>query len=114
MKLYGLNKCTTCQKAIVWLDQRKIAHSSSDVRDTPITKDQVAAWSKTLGGWETMINRGGFTWCGLPAAETASLNETKAVALAVQHPALIRRPLIEHADGRVTVGFSKQVMAGLG
>ena len=114
MKLYGLNKCTTCRKAIVWLDEEKIAHSFSDMRDIPITKDQVATWSKALGGWEKMINRGGATWRGLPAAEAASLDETKAAAPAVQHPALIRRPLIEHADGRVTMGFSKQVMAGLG
>ena len=110
LKLYGLTKCTTCQKAIAWLDEKNIAHSFSDVRDNPITKEQVALWSKALGGWEKMINRAGYTWRGLPSDETADLTESKAVALAVKNPSLIRRPLIEHADGSVTVGFAKKTL----
>lgn len=109
LKLYGLNKCSTCQKAVEWLDGKKIAHSFSDVRDDPVTKEQVARWSKALGGWEKMINRAGYTWRGLPHAETKDLTEAKAVTLAVKHPSLIRRPLIEHKDGSVTVGFAKKV-----
>ena len=113
LKLYGLNKCSTCQKAIVWLDEKKIAHSFFDVRDNPITKEQVATWSKALGGWEKMINRAGYTWRGLPSDETAELNESKAVALTVKNPSLIRRPLIEHANGSVTVGFAKKIQEPL-
>jgi len=109
LKLYGLTKCSTCQKAIDWLNEQKIAHSFSDVRDNPITKDQVAAWSKALGGWEKMINRAGYTWRGLPPEKTANLTEAKAVTLAVENPSLIRRPLIEHKDGSVTVDFSKKI-----
>ena len=109
LKLYGLSKCSTCQKAIDWLDEHKIAHSFSDVKDNPITSTQVAKWSKSLGGWEKMINRAGYTWRGLPPEKTADLTETKAVALAVENPSLIRRPLIEHKDGSVTVGFSKKI-----
>ena len=109
LKLYGLNKCSTCQKAIAWLGEKKIAHNFSDMRDNPITKEQVALWSKALGGWEKMINRAGYTWRGLPSDETAELNESKAVSLTVKNPSLIRRPLIEHADGSVTVGFAKKI-----
>lgn len=114
LKLYGLTKCSTCQKAIAWLGENKIAHSFSDVKDNPVTKEQVAAWSKKLGGWEKMINRAGYTWRGLPPEKTADLTEAKAVALAVANPSLIRRPLIEHADGSVTVGFSKKIQETLG
>ena len=109
LKLYGLSKCSTCQKAIDWLDENKIRHGFSDVKDNPVTKDQVAAWSKALGGWEKMINKAGYTWRGLPPEKTAKLTEAKAVALAVENPSLIRRPLIEHEDGSVTAGFSKKV-----
>lgn len=114
LKVHGLNKCSTCQKAVKWLDAKGIAHGFSDVRDEPVTKDQVARWSTALGGWEKLINRAGYTWRGLPASETADMTEAKAVALAVTHPSLIRRPLIEHADGSVSVGFSKKVQEFLG
>ena len=109
LKLYGLAKCSTCQKAIDWLDDHEITHSFSDVKDTPVTSEQVAAWSTALGGWEKMINRAGYTWRGLPPEKTTNLTEAKAVALAVENPSLIRRPLIEHSDGSVTVGFSKKI-----
>ena len=114
LRLYGLTKCSTCKKAVAWLDERKIGRTFSDVRENPVTKEQVAAWSKALGGWEKMINRAGYTWRGLPPQETANLTEVKAVALAVRNPSLIRRPLIEHEDGRVTVGFSKKIQDLLG
>jgi arsenate reductase (glutaredoxin) len=113
MKLYGLKKCSTCQKATDWLDGKKIKYSFTDYKETPLNKEQVAAWSKALGGWDKMINRAGYTWRGLPPSETQELTEAKAVALALKHPSLIRRPLIEHADGCVTVGFSKKVIEGL-
>jgi arsenate reductase (glutaredoxin) len=109
LKLYGLSKCSTCQKAIAWLDEKKIVHSFSDVKDYPVANEQVAAWSSKLGGWEKMINRSGYTWRGLPPETTGDLTEAKAVALAVANPSLIRRPLIEHGDGSVTVGFSKKI-----
>jgi arsenate reductase (glutaredoxin) len=109
MKAYGLNKCSTCQKAKDFLDEKKVKYTFIDHQETPPTKAQVVGWSKALGGWEKMINRAGYTWRGLPASETADLTEAKAVALATKHTSLIRRPLIEHDDGSVTVGFTPKV-----
>ena len=114
LKIFGLNKCTTCQKALGWLDEQKKPYCFTDVREDGITKKQVAAWSKAVGGWEKLINRAGYTWRGLPASETKDLTEAKAVALATANPSLIRRPLIEYGDGTVTVGFSDKVRGFIG
>ena len=114
MKVFGLKKCTTCQKAVAWFEQKKISYDFSDVKESPVTPEQVSRWSKALGGWEKLINRAGYTWRGLPASETSDLTEAKAVKLAAKHPSLIRRPLIEHRDGSVTVGFSEKIRGRLG
>lgn len=111
IKVYGLSKCSTCQKATAWLADNKVAHSFSDVKANPVTAKQVAKWSAALGGWEKLINRAGYTWRGLPPSATKSLTESDAQALAVNYPSLIRRPLIEHDDGSVTVGFSEKIRA---
>jgi arsenate reductase (glutaredoxin) len=111
MKVYGLNKCSTCQKARDVLDGKKLAYSFTDHQETPPSKTQVAQWSKAVGGWEKLINKAGYTWRGLPPEATAHLTEAKAVALATQNTSLIRRPLIEHDDGSVTVGFTNAVKA---
>jgi Spx/MgsR family transcriptional regulator len=111
MKAYGLKKCSTCQKALAYLDGKKVKVVFTDHSVTPPTRSQVAGWSKALGGWEKLINRAGYTWRGLPKSETDGLTEASAVALAVRYPSLIRRPLIEHDDGSVTVGFADKVKA---
>lgn len=111
MKAYGLSKCSTCQKALAWLKDHKTPVEFTDHTQVPPTREQVARWSKAVGGWEKLVNRAGYTWRGLPKAATENLTEAKAVALAVKHPSLIRRPLIEHPDGTVTVGFSDKVKA---
>lgn len=111
LKVFGLSKCSTCQKAMAWFDDNKIGYSFNDVKESPIDAAQVAKWSSALGGWEKVINRAGYTWRGLSPADTENLTEKKAVALVLRNPSLIRRPLIEHADGSVTVGFSEKVRA---
>jgi arsenate reductase (glutaredoxin) len=114
LKLFGLRKCTTCQKAMDYLDKNEKAYDFTDVKDDKLSKEQVAKWSKALGGWGKLINRAGNTWRGLPKAETENLTEAKAVTLAMKNPSLIRRPLIEHKDGSVTVGFSDKVKGFIG
>lgn len=109
MKVYGLKKCSTCQKALAFLAEKKVSVDFIDHSEMPPTTSQVAAWSKAVGGWEKLINRAGYTWRGLDEAERADLTEDKAVALATKQTSLIRRPLIEHKDGSVTVGFTDRV-----
>lgn len=111
IKAYGLKKCSTCQKALAHFDAANISCDFKDHVETPPSKAQIAKWSRAVGGWEKLINRAGYTWRGLPKSETAGLDENAAVALAAKHTSLIRRPLIEHADGSVTVGFSEKVKA---
>jgi Spx/MgsR family transcriptional regulator len=113
LKVFGLNKCSTCQKAVAWLEENDLKHNFSDVKESPLDSAQVAKWSSALGSWEKMINRAGYTWRGLSPGETANLTEKKAIALVLRNPSLIRRPLIEHADGSVTVGFSEKMRTRL-
>ena len=113
LKVFGLNKCSTCQRAVAWLDENDLKHSFLDVKESPLNAVQVAKWSSALGGWEKMINRAGYTWRGLSAADTTNLMQKTAIALVLRNPSLIRRPLIEHGDGSVTVGFSEKVRGQL-
>jgi arsenate reductase (glutaredoxin) len=109
IKAYGLKKCSTCQNALAYLEEKKVAVDFSDYSVEKPTKTQVAKWMMAVGGWEKLINRAGYTWRGLPEADKTDVTEASAVALAMAHTSLIRRPLIEHADGSVTVGFAAKV-----
>jgi Spx/MgsR family transcriptional regulator len=109
LKMYGLEKCTTCKKARDWLSSQEVACDFTDVKEKGLTAKKAAQWIRKLGGWEKAINRAGYTWRGLPASATKNLDDAKAAVLAAENPSLIHRPLIEHPDGTVTVGFSDKV-----
>lgn len=94
-----------------WLDGEKMAFAFRDVRADGVDADTMSRWIEAAG-WETLLNRRGTTWRGLTDAEKDGVDETKAAALMVVHPALIKRPVFE-ADGKVLVGFKDDVIAAL-
>ena len=113
LKVYGLKKCSTCQKAEDWLSEHKLAFTFTDVKEGDgVTEPQVLGWIKAVGGWEKLVNRAGYTWRGIPEALRNDLSEAGAVSLILANPSLIRRPLIENGDV-VTVGFSEKVKSTL-
>ncbi len=109
LKAYGLNKCSTCQNALTYLSEKKVAVDFSDYSVEKPTAAQVKKWIAAVGGWEKLLNRASYTWRGLSDADKTDVTEAKAVKLALAHTTLIRRPLIEHADGSVSVGFTTKV-----
>jgi arsenate reductase len=109
IKAWGLKKCSTTQAALEYLSEKKIQVEFTDYSVEPLSKEQVSRWAEAVGGWEKLINRSGYTWRGLAPSQIENLTAAKAVALAVKHTSLIRRPLIEHEDGSVTAGFPPKV-----
>ena len=42
-------RCTTCQKAQKWLDEKQIAYEFRDIKTDNPTFDELAAWHQTSG-----------------------------------------------------------------
>ena len=63
-------------------------------------------------GWETLLNRAGTTFRKLPDADKAGLDEKKAIALMLEQPSMIKRPVLE-AGGKLIVGFKPEIYAGV-
>jgi Spx/MgsR family transcriptional regulator len=95
-------------KAQDWLDQMAIAHQFIDYRDHPIGEVDLKKWAKAVGGFEKLVNRASMTWRQLAPELKDPQIDSQWLALIVQHPALIRRPLTIYADGSVTVGFNEK------
>lgn len=105
LTLFGLTKCSTCKKAIAWLDERDIDHHFVDYRDKPIASPQLQAWANDLGGWPKLVNRASMTWRNLPAEKKDPQTSEAWLSLIADYPALIRRPVVW--DGQtVSVGFN--------
>ena len=104
--LYGIPNCDTVKKARRWLDARQIAYEFHDYKKEGADPARVAAWIEAKGV-ATVLNRRGTTFRKLSDAEKADAQDShKAVALLVQHPSMIKRPIVEH-DGGLLVGFKE-------
>jgi arsenate reductase len=55
-------------------------------------------------GWEVLLNRAGTTFRKLPESQRADLNERKAIALMLEQPSMIKRPVLEKG-AKLLVGF---------
>lgn len=106
IKLYGLKNCDTCRKASQWLAAAGIEFEFIDLRQTPIEHKQLARWVAAQG-WETCLNRRSRTWRELDPQDRTDVNTDKALALMQANPTLIKRPVLEHANG-IMLGFNAE------
>jgi Spx/MgsR family transcriptional regulator len=106
MKVYGIVNCSTVKAARAWLDARKLAYEFVDFKKAPPTADLLARWCEAFG-WETVLNRRGTTWRQLPPAAQARVRDAKsAIALMIDKPSVIKRPIIDNATPRL-IGFDE-------
>jgi len=108
MIVYGISNCDTVKRARAWLDEHGSAYTFHDFKKAGVPASRLDAWLKAAG-WETLLNRKGTTWRKLDAAaQSAVIDAASARALMLDQPSVIKRPVVEWGDGRITVGFDAQ------
>ncbi len=107
LKMYGLDYCSTVQKARAALESAGWKIEFHDVKSE--TPDQ-AEWTRMLADFgEKLVNRASLTWRAMSEDERA---EPPEVMLASK-PALMKRPAIEVA-GQYFLGWTANVKRALG
>lgn len=110
--LYGIPNCDTVRKARAWLAERGIDYEFHDFKKAGVSADLLRAWLADVS-WDTLVNRRGTTWRGLPEARRAAVVDSdSAIALMLESPSIIKRPVLAAFD-RVHVGFSTEEYAQL-
>jgi arsenate reductase (glutaredoxin) len=104
--LYGIKNCDTMKKARAWLDAKGVSYAFHDYKASGIDRTRLEGWVSEVG-WETLLNRAGTTFRKLPDAEKAGIDEHKALALMVEQPSMIKRPIVDMGD-RIVVGFKPE------
>jgi arsenate reductase len=102
--IYGIKNCDTMKRARAFLDKQKVDYAFHDYKTAGIERDKLEQWAKKAG-WETLLNRAGTTFKKLPDKDKVGLTETKAIALMLAQPSMIKRPVLELPRGKLLVGF---------
>ena len=104
--LYGIRNCDTMKKAWTWLDAHGIAYDFHDYKKAGIDRAHLERWCKAEG-WEKILNRAGMTFRKLPDEDKQDLSEEKAIALMLEKPSMIKRPVLDR-DGALRIGFKPE------
>lgn len=107
LKLYGIPNCNTVKKARNWLEANGTPYTFHDFRKDGVDNAMLQDWLEQVG-WEKLVNRAGMTWRALPENDKAAVKDnTTAIALMLEKPSVIKRPVLVK-DGRIVqLGFSE-------
>ena len=104
LRIYGIKHCDTMKKAFAWLDERGIAYEFHDYKKQGVPRDRLVEWCRNAG-WKSLMNTKGPTWRKLTPEQQDIQTQSKAVAIMVEHSSVIRRPVVETAEGQLLIGF---------
>ncbi|EKO3477655.1 ArsC family reductase [Vibrio fluvialis] len=109
--MYGIPNCDTIKKARKWLEAQGVNYQFHDYRKDSIDAALVSEFCQVLG-WENVLNKRGTTFRQLSQEQKDTLNADTAIALLVEQPAMIKRPLLR-VDGDLHLGFKAEQYASL-
>ena len=102
--LYGIPNCDTFKRARAWLAEQGAAYDFHDFKKAGVPA-ALPRWMDALG-WERLLNRAGTTWRKLDEAQRAAVTDAESAAALMQaQPSVVKRPVVQWADGSFSVGF---------
>ncbi|RWR00831.1 hypothetical protein ED28_16895 [[Pantoea] beijingensis] len=105
--LYGIKNCDTIKKARKFLEGQNIAYRFHDYRVDGLNAALLQTFIDQLG-YEPLLNTRGTTWRKLSDEQRNAVNSAGAARdLMLEHPAIIKRPLLCAAEGSMLLGFSE-------
>lgn len=105
LRIYVHPKCSTCQKALAWLAERKIEVEIVDIRETPPTVDELRQMLVHAGKISKLCNTSGMDYRKLGMKEKlAELTDDEALKLLATNGMLVKRPFVLTEKGGLT-GF---------
>ena len=103
--LYGIPNCDTVKKARTWLSAQGLLYEFHDFKKGGVSAALISAWLADVA-LDTLLNRKGTTWRGLPEARKAAVVDAdSATELMIESPSLIKRPVLT-VGGHTYAGFS--------
>jgi arsenate reductase len=111
IKIYGIKNCNTMQQAFSWLAENKIKYEFHNYKESGIDKDTLEHWLEQIP-IDKLINTKGTTYRGLLDVERASISDkSKAKALMMSKPSMIKRPVWEFGKGKLLLGFNEEELS---
>lgn len=99
-------KCSTCQKAKKWLDEKGVSYTLRDIKTENPTQEELRAWWQRSGlPLKKFFNTSGQLYKAMNLKEKLpGMSEEEQLALLATDGMLVKRPILV-GDSFVKVGF---------
>lgn len=95
------------QKAIKWLDAKKLAYKFHDYKVAGIDKDTIGLWLQHFPV-DKLVNLRSTTWKELPEDERSAISSKPgAIALMMKYNSIIKRPVWDMGNGAFFLGWDE-------
>lgn len=114
MKLYSYPRCSTCRKAIAWLQSRDLRPAAPrehqlELIDITLQPPSPAELHHALAqlGRKRLLNTSGQSYRALGAAAVQAMDDATLLKALASDGKLIKRPFLILDDGRTVTGFQQ-------
>ncbi|MBO4473319.1 MAG: arsenate reductase family protein [Clostridiales bacterium] len=113
LKVYCYSRCTTCQKALKWLDAKGIEHQVIDIKEDHPDEKTLRKYYKMSGlPLKRFFNTSGLQYRELELSKKLpDMSEDEQFKLLASDGMLVKRPLLVGKDFVLT-GFKEAEWAG--
>jgi Spx/MgsR family transcriptional regulator len=106
LHVYGIPNCDTVRSALKWLGAREVPHTFHDFREEGVPEATLRRWLASAHG-QYLLNKRSATWRQLTPEDKLEA-ESDPVPMFIEHPTLIKRPVVTDGKTILGVGFSPQ------
>jgi arsenate reductase len=101
-------RCSTCKKAVKWLEDNGIEYTYRDIKEDNPTEEELREWHATSGlPLKRFFNTSGMLYRDMQLKDKLpGMSEDEMFKLLASDGLLVKRP-IAVADGKVLVGFKE-------
>ncbi len=109
MKFICYPKCTTCQKAKKWLDDKGISYELRDIKENNPTEKELREWYKKSGlPLKKFFNTSGLLYKSMELKnKLPNMSDDEQIKLLASDGMLVKRPIVVDGDN-VLVGFREK------
>ena len=108
VKVYCYSKCSTCRKALKWLEDHRIAHTVVDIKSEHPDEAALRAYYRLSGlPLKRFFNTSGIPYRELGLSKKLpDMSEDEQLRLLASDGMLVKRPLVV-GDGFILTGFKE-------
>lgn len=109
MKFICYSKCTTCQKAKKWLDDRGISYELRDIKENNPSESELMEWYNNSGlPLKRFFNTSGLLYKSMELKnKLPNMTDDEQIKLLASDGMLVKRPILVDG-GNVLVGFKEK------